>query len=389
MASLRAGHGRECITPPVGVHMAGYGARTEPSEAIRDDLYVDAVALEQGDERALILALDICSLDNEGVAVLKGAVADVTGLTPEQILVNSSHTHAGPMTNHSFYAPFEAGYFGALVLRSAQAAAQALGDLSRASLLAGAAPADIGCNRRERTPEGDIILGVNREGPRLPEVTAWVLRRSQGELGVRDIVLWSLPVHPAVMGEKNLTISSEWCGAAVRDAEADRPWMRAVFLQGCCGNQNPYREQRIYERVLQHGRTAADALGQAVDSARAVGAAPLRNLFQEADLPVGDGDKIACAMHGLRLGDVVLVAMGGEAFVEYALYGRERSTAQSTMILGYTDGSIGYLPTAVAFEEGGYEPRAFIWFRDGKSLHPSVEDTLKREIDGMLVRLMA
>jgi len=36
---------------------------------------------------------------------------------------------------------------------------------------------------------------------------------------------------------------------------------------------------------------------------------------------------------------------------------RERSSFKRTFYFGYTNGWFGYLPTAKAFEEGGYEPR--------------------------------
>ena len=60
-------------------------------------------------------------------------------------------------------------------------------------------------------------------------------------------------------------------------------------------------------------------------------------------------------LHGIRLGDAMLVAMSAEVFVEYALLGRQASPAQATLVLGYSNGNVGYLPTAAAYPEGGYE----------------------------------
>jgi hypothetical protein len=44
-------------------------------------------------------------------------------------------------------------------------------------------------------------------------------------------------------------------------------------------------------------------------------------------------------------------------FCEIAMDVREQSPFAQTMYFGYTNGWLGYLPTAKAFEEGGYEPR--------------------------------
>ena len=92
-------------------------------------------------------------------------------------------------------------------------------------------------------------------------------------------------------------------------------------------------------------------------------------------------------IHGLRLGDVALVGLGGEAFVEYALHARARSAASSTMALGYTDGVVGYLPTAIAYEEGGYEPNAYKVFAAARPWDPALEGVIKGEIDRMLADL--
>jgi len=60
----------------------------------------------------------------------------------------------------------------------------------------------------------------------------------------------------------------------------------------------------------------------------------------------------------LQVGDLVMVAIPGELFVEYALEmrARIRQTFNKSMILvGYANGYIGYLVTPRGMETGGYE----------------------------------
>jgi hypothetical protein len=59
----------------------------------------------------------------------------------------------------------------------------------------------------------------------------------------------------------------------------------------------------------------------------------------------------------LRINDSVLWASPVELFCEIAIRIRNESPFQHTFFLGYTNGWLGYLPTAEAFREGGYEPR--------------------------------
>jgi hypothetical protein len=264
-----------------------------------------------------------------------------------------------------------------------EAIATALDDLRPATLRAGSAPVDIGTNRRERTAAGEIILGVNPEGQTLGEATVWRFVREAGA----DVALWSIPIHGTVMGGENLMISAEWMGDAVRKVEARHPGLRAVFLQGCCADQNPYRGERSFRQMDLLGTKAAQAAGVALADARPLEALPLEIAAWDMALPLEEGGASPCPIHGLRLGGAALVGLGGEAFVEFALYARARSAAASTLVLGYTDGSVGYLPTAIAYEEGGYEPTSYKYFSIGKSWSPAVEGVVKGELDRMLAAL--
>jgi len=391
MTDLLAGHGRACITPRYPVHMAGYGYRSVKSEGVHDDLYANAIYLTNGSGRALIVALDLCSFDRESLLELKGAIEERTGLGPDEVLINTSHTHAGPMTTRRAYQPFEPGYLGAVILRTAEAAALAVEDAQPAGLAVGSAAVEIGGNRRQSNPDGTVVLGVNPDGETLQEVTVWRLAREAAP----DLVLWTAPVHGVVMGDGNLLISSEWMGATVRILEDAAPGLRALFLQGCCGDQNPLRQGSSFGWMDVLAERAARAVEQALDTARAVDALPLVNLADTIALPIAAEARTEeratepCPIHGLRLGEAVLVGLAGEPFVRYALYGRALHGEDTTMVLGYTDGTVSYLPTTEAYAEGGYEPGAYVWYPDGVPLDPSVEAVVKSAIERTLTKMGA
>ena len=58
----------------------------------------------------------------------------------------------------------------------------------------------------------------------------------------------------------------------------------------------------------------------------------------------------------LRINDLILWASPVELFCEIAMDVRARSPFRNTFYFGYTNGWLGYLPTAQAFKDGGYEP---------------------------------
>ena len=62
-----------------------------------------------------------------------------------------------------------------------------------------------------------------------------------------------------------------------------------------------------------------------------------------------------------------------ELFCEIAIDVRTRSPFPNTLYFGYTNGWFGYLPTARAFGEGGYEPQT-------SPFTPAAEGDLTRQM---------
>ena len=59
----------------------------------------------------------------------------------------------------------------------------------------------------------------------------------------------------------------------------------------------------------------------------------------------------------LRINDTLIWSAPVELLCEIAIEVRNQSSFPRTFYFGYTNGWLGYLPTAKAFEEGGYEPK--------------------------------
>ena len=74
----------------------------------------------------------------------------------------------------------------------------------------------------------------------------------------------------------------------------------------------------------------------------------------------------------MRIGDVALVALPGEPFVELGLEIKRRSPAPHTFVVGYANDWVGYLPTQVAWEQGGYEVSPGPWTPLGPDAAPKV-----------------
>ncbi len=76
----------------------------------------------------------------------------------------------------------------------------------------------------------------------------------------------------------------------------------------------------------------------------------LRSARGEETLP-----PIPAELCALRLGEVALVTAPGEIFTETGMEVKQQSPLPQTCFVGYSNGSIGYVPVPSAYPEGGYE----------------------------------
>src|SRR5438128_431276 len=96
----KAGLAQVKITPSVPVALAGYAARTKPFEKVAADLYVKAMVLEDAaGGRGVLVTSDLIGFPADVAEPICQRLQEKTGLRREQILLNSSHTHAGPLLN--------------------------------------------------------------------------------------------------------------------------------------------------------------------------------------------------------------------------------------------------------------------------------------------------
>jgi hypothetical protein len=75
----------------------------------------------------------------------------------------------------------------------------------------------------------------------------------------------------------------------------------------------------------------------------------LSNSNRTANGPIG------MRVQAMRIGPAALVGIPVEAFCEIGMAVKDASPAAQTLFSGYTNGSLGYMPMADNFEEGGYE----------------------------------
>jgi hypothetical protein len=336
-------------------------------------------------------------------------VSRSTDVPANNVVVCCSHTHYGPMTDPSRggEGPQLQPYMANLVHVLAGAVAMARANTVPCVLGWGQGEVRIGINRRERTPSGEIILGQNPAGPADPRVA---VLRIDGADGRPLAAVLNYACHPVSLSWRCTHISADFPGTARRLVE-DQTGARCLFLQGAAGNINPLLMDWDWTHLARLGlplgaeavrvywgiAPSAEAAGGGLDVARLRRDLPpllppsveegqrlVASLEEQRTRLLDSGDTgslwwtelrlerarrgldalqggtpappVPAELAALRLGRTIgLVTAPGEIFTEIGQSIVARSPFDHTLYAGYTDGTIGYVPTRSAYPEGGYE----------------------------------
>ena len=79
----------------------------------------------------------------------------------------------------------------------------------------------------------------------------------------------------------------------------------------------------------------------------------------------------------LRLGNIQFLHLPGELFVEYQLAAQNMALDSFVCLAAYGDYGTGYIGTAIAYEEGGYETQQYI-SRTGPGVESVLMDAMQK-----------
>ena len=402
---FQAGVAKVDITPPLGGPMAGYSARTQGSNDVDDPLYCKALVMRTGDTEVAILTNDLISVPGEVVKQVRGLIRERTGIPTDHILISASHTHFGPTIAPS-------PYLEVLIQQMASAAQMAQRRLQPASLgVAKGAVSQIMYNRRMKRPDGKVEMVFRlpppsrdlKFGPTDPEVITLRIDSQKGDpLG--SVI--NFACHGVTSGDNFYGISADYAGYAMGLVERCRGDL-CLFAYGTAGDIVPIKREgtsrdlvgttlgaealkclqlaklrrpssiQVHRQMVNLPLKDFPSVAQARRDLRkaeqaAQRARDTRRSREDLKGPVGDvmlartnlshaqkhqGKKsIRTEVQAIAVGDLVIIGLPGEIFVEIGLEIKRRSSAPNTMVLSLANDAIGYVPTASAYQEGGYEP---------------------------------
>ncbi len=373
------------ITPQQRLLMAGYAARKEPAMGTEQPLYGKALAIENRDgKRVVMVTLDLIGVTAELREQVAQQVEQKYNVPAHALLLNASHTHCGPRYNSEGAQE----YFAILTKKLVQAVGQAIDSRQPAELAYGFARCSVAMNRRTPSDSG-FLNHPNPNGP--VDHTVPVLSVRNPEDQSLRAVLFGYACHNTTMGFRRWL--GDYAGYAQEYFEKDHPGVTALFMMGCGGDQNPYpRGELKYAKM--HGRSLATAIEAAIETTQRTlrhqhpVRGSLNSILETVDLEFATPDRpdFAYPVQVIRFGnDLLLVALGNEVVVDYALrLKRElhREQGPAVWIAGYSNVYAGYVPSKRVLLEGGYEARSRPW-------KPSLEERIIGKVHELVDKLPA
>jgi neutral/alkaline ceramidase-like enzyme len=372
------------ITPPAGLAMAGFAARTQPATGAHDRLTARAIAV--GD--TAIVVADVLGIHE----AMSARIRERCCLPADNVIVAALHNHGGPasMAGRAGHGA-DPAYLAKLESACIAAIDAAVANQQKAEMTIGTG--------------GDPDVARNRRHPGGPVDRALPVLRIRKQDGAMLAVITSYACHPVVLGADNLLWTADYPHFVRRDIEAAYPGATVLFLTGCTGDANTGHSaqaslslganaERSFATAERLGRHIAEAALQAPEAPVGpdigVGNAHVLLGFERREkepLPVlaarwraesaADPTRAALLQYWiewaesnaeitdpppwpgrvtlLNWGGVAMVALPGEIFAETGLSVRAALQGAPAFVFSYADGTPGYIPPVSEYGHGGYE----------------------------------
>ncbi|HWB53866.1 MAG TPA: neutral/alkaline non-lysosomal ceramidase N-terminal domain-containing protein [Tepidisphaeraceae bacterium] len=386
------------ITPPIGTPLQGHYSPHPESRGILAPLEIRTIVFRSGKTTLAIITADLTGTPWNLTSRVREAIESRYGIKHQNILVVASHTHCGPATAPNLALKPIPEILQQIEQAMITSVGDAIKELEPVTLGIGAAAAHFNVNRRPAS--GGSQFCANDGGVVDRRVRTLRIDRANGS---PLVVLFHYSCHPTTKYGSDGLISPDYPGFA-RTRIEQQLGCRAAFLSGCCGNIRPNIVgadgnfvSATPEQLTVVGDELADAVIRAVRFTRTIEddrlAVAETNVFfpYGSMMAVEEMEKLSkradqarraewakrnlpqarsglersgenSLMQAMRIGPVGMVAIPGEPMQEIG-YEIERISAgkfPDVWPIGYANDKIGYLCTPRMYQEGGYEPTAYI-----------------------------
>lgn len=418
---LKAGAGKVVITPARDMWLAGYAARSAPSQGKVQELFAKALAFEdETGARSVLITTDLLGLPRTVV----GRVAEIArsrfGLPRERLLVTFSHTHCGPVIGgdrlidmyglNDEQRELVEEYTAALPERILDAVRLALGQVEPCRVEWGVGRASFAVNRRQFTTNG-VVGGVNPIGPVDHDVPVLKVSRRDGSVLA---IVHGYACHNTTL--QFYKFCGDYAGFSQAFLEERFPGAVALFVAGCGADANPHPRSEL-RLAREYGAELGAAVVAVTRGAMKPLTGPIEAAFEEIPLALSappsradlekqlDSANVYEQRRANRLlsvldemgklpgsypypvqvwrfgKELVVPVLAGEVVVDYALRLKHEFGRDRTWVIAYANDFVAYIPSLRVLREGGYEGGgAMVYFGHHGPWAPGVEEAILRAV---------
>ncbi len=389
----KAGVSRVVITPKQNMPMAGFAARTHSSEGELHDIWAKALVIEDAKgKKAVMISSDLLGFPKMVSDRIRDRIKTSYGLNRDQILLNSSHTHSGPVIGDALSDVYVLDkeqvesikqYTKILEDQIVNMVGEALKNLEPAGIYAQNGVTRFQVNRRNNA--ANLLTQLTElQGPNDYAVPVIKVLNAKGDL---KAITFGYACHPTVLSGYDW--SGDYPGYAQIELERAHPGTTALFFQSAGADQNPL-PRHTAPLAKQYGRELAAAVERVLEEEMRKLPSGLVTSYSEINLPLetppGEveltklissttvayhkrwaermlakviaGEKLRTSypypVQVWAIGDLPVVSLGGELLVEYAIKIKQM-LGPNAFVYGYSNDVMAYVPSSTVLKEGGYE----------------------------------
>ncbi|MHA1874699.1 MAG: neutral/alkaline non-lysosomal ceramidase N-terminal domain-containing protein [Candidatus Heimdallarchaeaceae archaeon] len=410
--TLEAGIAKANITPPVGYAHQGYSGIRKGCVGVHDELFTKVLFLKNGKDKLVIITADLLGFPKEIVDDIKSMLKSKLGLNREDIIISASHTHYGPIIVKFIHDKDpDSSYLSQLKEKIVGAVYEASRNMHKATLSFGKGKANIGIiNRRGKdsnSKEKNYPITPNPRG--IIDDALNILKVDVSSQEEPLALLVNYTCHPVSFPGLAFEFSADYPGQMQYEIERFYTGKTmAMFANGACGDINPDITTPDKKRFISGTKEDTKRLGTLLalealkliysthkvedvffkksiktmkfsfnivskrelerikrnlsKANRKMEAAKQRTLklWIENNLEAIKNNTVLkyveADLHYINISNELIIAgLPGEPLVEIGLNIKKIFKDKSVFIFGYTNGYIGYIPTAESLKTGCYE----------------------------------
>lgn len=389
----KAGVSKADITPKMPMPMAGFASRTHSSEGTLHPIWAKALALQDSKgNMAVMISSDLLGFPKDVSDRIRDRIKSNYGLDRAQILLNSSHTHSGPVIGDALTDIYILDnqqveqikkYTKILEDQIVEMVGLAIKNMEPAGLYAQNGVTRFQVNRRNNA--ANLLTQLTElQGPNDYAVPVIKVLNAKGDI---KAIAFGYACHPTVLNGYDW--SGDYPGFSQIELERLYPGATALFFQSAGADQNPLPRNTI-PLAKQYGKELAAAVERVLEEDMKKLPSALMTSYSELNLPLATppneseytnfintttipyqkrwaermrakiraGEKLVTSypypVQVWSIGDQAIVSLGGELLIEYAIKIKQMLGADA-FVYGYSNDVMAYVPSSLVLKEGSYE----------------------------------